>query len=137
MAIVELPYKLALVTALVVFSIPCVYSDSKLNKSELDSANWLTYGNGYANRRSSQLRQINRHNVQKLVPAWIVQTGVLGTFPTNPLVVDGVMFFSTPFNHVMAVDAVTGKEKWRYQHSMESDKLCCGSHNRGLAWGYD
>ena len=136
MAIVKLPYKLALVAALVVLSIPCVYSDSKLNKSELDSANWLTYGNGYANRRSSQLRQINRHNVQKLVPAWIVQTGVLGTFPTNPLVVDGVMFFSTPFNHVIAVDAVTGKEKWRYQHSMESDKLCCGSHNRGLAWGY-
>ena len=45
--------------------------------------------------------------MQKLVPEWIVNRPA-GTFPTNPLVVDGVMFFSTPFNPI-AVDAVTEK----------------------------
>lgn len=101
-----------------------------------DNSNWLSYGHGYASQRFSALEQINRDSVAGLRPAWIYQTGILGSFPTNPLVVDGVMFITTPFNHVVALDAATGAEVWRYEHELSQDKLCCGSHNRGLAWGH-
>ena len=57
------------------------------------------------------------------------------TLPTPPLVVDGVMYLTPPFHHVVAVDAASGAELWRYTHKSVTDKLCCGSHNRGLAWG--
>ncbi|MSQ68947.1 MAG: pyrrolo-quinoline quinone [Gammaproteobacteria bacterium] len=98
-------------------------------------ANWSTYGQGLSNQRYSELHAINTGNVAQLTPAWILQTGVIGTFPTNPLVVDGVMYLTTPFNHVIALDAASGAVKWRYTHRAQSDQLCCGSHNRGLAWG--
>jgi len=107
----------------------------RLRAAHNDQDNWLTYGHGYANQRYSALTDIEAANVHQLKPAWIFQTGVIGTFPTNPLVVDGVMFLSTPFNHVIALDAATGALVWRYTHKMSQAALCCGSHNRGLAWG--
>lgn len=122
--------------SLILLSIPCAGDDSRLLKAAFDDENWLTYGHGYSNRRHSNLRQINRHNVAKIRPAWIFQTGVLGTFPTNPIVVDGSMFITTPYNHVIALNAANGKEKWRYLHRLKDKNLCCGSHNRGVAWGY-
>jgi glucose dehydrogenase len=103
--------------------------------AEKDQDNWLTYGHGFGNQRYSELQAIDTRNVTRLAPAWIMQTGIVGTFATNPLVVDGVMYLTTPFNHVIAVDAASGAEKWRYTHKPSTDKLCCGSHNRGLAWG--
>ena len=110
--------------------------DLRLATAHRDQDNWLTYGHGYANQRYSALRDIDTDNVKHLAPAWIFQTGIVGTFPTNPLVVDGVMYLTTPFNHVIALEADTGALKWRYTHKLLADKLCCGSHNRGLAWGY-
>jgi PQQ-dependent dehydrogenase (methanol/ethanol family) len=109
--------------------------DARLVAAQTDQADWLTYGHGYANQRYSELHDIDTGNVAHLAPAWIFQTGIVGTFPTNPLVVDGVMYLTTPFNHVIALDAATGKLKWRYTHKPSTDTLCCGSHNRGLAWG--
>lgn len=98
------------------------------------SPDWRTYGQGYGNQRYSALADITTANVSALAPAWIFQSGVVGTFPTNPLVVDGVMYLTTPFNHVVALDAATGQQKWRYTHTLLNKELCCGSHNRGLAW---
>ncbi|HIE82740.1 MAG TPA: pyrrolo-quinoline quinone, partial [Dehalococcoidia bacterium] len=113
-----------------------VSDDSRLMNKDFDHTDWVTYGQGHANQRYSRLDQITKQNVSTLRPAWIFQTGVLGTFPVNPLVVDGVMYISTPLNHVFAVNAVTGEEIWRYTHATSQEKLCCGSHNRGVAWGY-
>ena len=110
--------------------------EARLLAAQDDDDNWLTYGNGYANQRYSGLDQVDVDNVHRLVPKWIYQTGVLGTFPASPIVADGVMYLSTPYNHVVALDAESGKLKWRYTHEMTTDKLCCGSHNRGLAIGY-
>lgn len=101
-----------------------------------DPEDWATYGNGYANRRYSVLDEIHIDNVARLVPKWIYQTGILGTFPTNPIVSNGIMYLSTPYNHVVALDAATGKLRWRYTHQMSTEKLCCGTHNRGIAIGY-
>ena len=110
--------------------------ETRLLQAHTDHDNWLTYGHGYANQRYSGLEQITTDNVQRLVPKWIYQTGVLGTFPTNPIVADGVMYLTTPYNHVVALDAATGAERWRYTHEMSVDALCCGTHNRGVAIGY-
>ncbi len=110
--------------------------ETRLLQAHADHDNWLTYGHGYANQRYSGLEQITTDNVQRLVPKWIYQTGVLGTFPTNPIVADGVMYLTTPYNHVVALDAATGAERWRYTHEMSVDALCCGTHNRGVAIGY-
>ena len=117
---------------------PALYAvdDDRLLSAHEDSANWLTYGHGYSNQRYSELDEINRDNVKQLAPRWIYQTGVQGTFQGNPLVADGVMYLSTPFNHVVALDAATGEQKWRYQHELRTDKLCCGPTNRGLGLGY-
>lgn len=110
--------------------------DGRLQGAEEDHENWLTYGHGYTNQRYSGLNQVNTNNVGELVPKWIYQTGVLGTFPTNPIVADGVMYITTPYNHVVALDAGTGAEIWKYRHEMSVDRLCCGTHNRGVAIGY-
>ncbi len=121
---------------LVLAGAPLAADDTRLAAAATDDDNWLTYGNGWANQRYSGLTAIDRDNVAGLVPAWIYQTSILGTFPANPLVVDGVMYLTTPRNHVVALDAATGAERWRYRHQMSQEQLCCGTHNRGLAWGY-
>ncbi len=110
--------------------------DARLAGDAAEGADWLTYGNGYGNQRFSGLEQINRDTVSALVPRWIYQTGISATFQASPLVADGVMYVTTPRNHVVALDAASGKTLWRYAHEMITDKLCCGPANRGAAMGY-
>src|SRR5207344_716431 len=75
-------------------------------------------------------------NVGRLRPAWIYQSGVSSTFQATPIVADGVMYVSLPFSHVVALDAKTGRELWRYNHKRRTDKMCCGPANRGVAVAY-
>ena len=103
------------------------HSDSNI------SPEWSTYGNGLHNQRHSLLKDINAENVHKMKLAWKYRTGKVGTFQTSPLVVDDVMYFSTPFNDVVALDAYNGSELWRYQHELTRTKTCCGPANRGVA----
>lgn len=96
-------------------------------------SNWSLYGREYNNQRYSPLKQINRDNVNKLKLAWKYKTGKKNTFQTNPLVQNGVMYITTPFNDVVALNAASGKEIWRYQHTLKNDNYCCGPANRGPA----
>jgi alcohol dehydrogenase (cytochrome c) len=106
-----------------------------LAAGDQDDRNWITFGQDYSNQRFSALTQINRDNVRGLVPAWIFQTGVVGSFQTTPLVVDGVMYITTPGNNVAAVDAATGERIWHYRHAMRSQPFGALS-NRGAGIGY-
>ena len=110
--------------------------DARLRNASNATTDWLTYGHNYENQRFSTLDQINRDNVKRLVPRWIYQTGISATFLASPVVADGVMYLSTPRNDVVALDAVTGVERWRYRHTMKTEKLCCGPANRGVSVGY-
>ncbi len=110
--------------------------EAALHDAAGDDANWLTYGHGYANHRYSGLDEIRRENVSALVPKWIYQTGLTGTFQTSPIVLNGRVYLSTPGNHVVALDGATGEMVWKYSHEMQTEKPCCGTHNRGLAIGY-
>lgn len=95
---------------------------------------WPTYGLDHSNRRYAAIDQINTGNVARLVRAWTYRSGVKATFQATPIMVDRTIFLSLPFNHVVALDAVTGRELWRYEHARKKDyPLCCGPGNRGVA----
>jgi glucose dehydrogenase len=96
-------------------------------------ADWPLYGRNYANHRFSELRQIDHSNVAKLKPAWKFVTGKVGSFQATPIVAKGIMYVTTPWNDVLALDAASGKEIWRYRHDLRTRKTCCGPANRGAA----
>ena len=105
----------------------------RLRDAQTEPSNWLTYGRDYTNQRFSPLTQIDAANVAGLAPAWSYRTGIQSTFQATPIVVDGVMYVSLPFNHVVALDARDGRQLWRYQHERRTKKMCCGPANRGVA----
>ena len=98
---------------------------------------WTVYGGDLANTRYAASDQINASNVQDLRLKWIFQTGIIGSFQATPIVEDGVMYVTTPYNHVFAVDASTGRELWHYEHKLGTTIFCCGPNNRGVALADD
>jgi alcohol dehydrogenase (cytochrome c) len=108
--------------------------DKALLNAAGNTANWLMYGRTYDANRYSPLDQINKKNVKQLIPVWTFQTGVLDGFECSPLIIDGIMYISTPWNHAYAIDCKTGSQIWHYQKSLpENLALCCDAVNRGLA----
>ena len=109
-------------------------SQAKLNGAAKDGANFLHSNGSYEQTRYYPAAQINTGNVGKLKPAFIFQTEVLESMETAPIVVDGIMYVTTSYNHVYAVDAATGKEFWHYKHKQGPvTTYCCGPNNRGVA----
>ncbi len=98
-------------------------------------ANWTTYGGNAWNQRYSTLALINATNVGRLVPRMVFQTGIsrLGSFENTPVVVDNMMYVTTPYNTAIAYDLNTGKQVWRYEHKLGTSIYCCGPNNRGVA----
>jgi PQQ-dependent dehydrogenase (methanol/ethanol family) len=108
-------------------------TQAMLNAADKNATNFLlTYGN-YAQTRFHPAKQINQKNVKNLHVAWIYQTDVKESLETSPIVVDGVMFVTTSYSHVYALDAKTGRELWHYNHKMGPvTTYCCGPNNRGV-----
>ncbi len=103
-------------------------------QASANDVEWPTYGLDYTNQRHSVIDKINTGNVKKLVRAWSYESGVKATFQATPIMVNKTLYLSLPFNHVVALDAITGKQKWRYEHILKSDyPICCGPANRGVA----
>jgi alcohol dehydrogenase (cytochrome c) len=109
-------------------------SQGQLDGAGSDTRNFLHSNMNYAQTRYYPATQINTKNVSKLRPAFTFQTEVLESMQTAPIVVDGIMYITTSYNHVYALDAVTGKEFWHYKHKMGAvTTYCCGPNNRGVA----
>src|SRR5687767_3488962 len=87
-----------------------------LNRAAGDGNNFLHTNGNYHQTRYYPSRQINVDNVKNLRPAWIFQTEVVDTMETSPIVVDGIMYVTTAFNHAYALDAKTGEQIWHYKH---------------------
>jgi PQQ-dependent dehydrogenase (methanol/ethanol family) len=105
-----------------------------LNRADGDGNNFLHTNGDYKQLRFYPNRQINGSNVARLRPAWIFQTDVRESLETTPIVVNGVMYVTTSFNHVYALDARTGEQLWHYQHKLGPVTVyCCGPNNRGVA----
>jgi glucose dehydrogenase len=94
---------------------------------------WWLHGHDLGGQRFSPLTTIDTANVSRLVPRWTYHSGVTATFQATPIVRDGVMYVSLPFSGVAALDAATGRERWKYLHTARTAKLCCGPANRGVA----
>lgn len=109
-------------------------SQSMLNNAGKDAKNWLLPNGGYDQTRHFPSAQINTSNVSKLRPAFVFQTGIVESMETAPIVVDGVMFVTTSYNHVYAINAVTGEQYWHYKHKIGPvSTYCCGPNNKGVA----
>jgi PQQ-dependent dehydrogenase (methanol/ethanol family) len=109
-------------------------SQAQLNDAGKQNVNWLHTNGDYGQLRYYGGNQINTGNVKNLKPAFVFQTEVVESMETAPIVVDGVMYLTTSYNHVYAVDAATGKEFWHYKHKMGPvTTFCCGPNNRGVA----
>jgi PQQ-dependent dehydrogenase (methanol/ethanol family) len=113
--------------------VPAV-TQEQLSAAAGDENNFLHTNGNYDQTRYYPGKQINTSNVGKLRPAWIFQTEVKESQETTPIVVDGVMYITTSFNHVYAINAKTGEQYWHYKHKMGPvTTYCCGPNNRGVA----
>jgi PQQ-dependent dehydrogenase (methanol/ethanol family) len=105
-----------------------------MNRAGADANNFLHTNGNYRQTRYYPASQINTSNVKNLRPAWIFQTEIVESQETSPLVINGVMYITTSFNHVYALDAATGAQIWHYKHKMGPiTTYCCGPNNRGVA----
>ena len=123
------------------------FASSGARGQVFSGAEWPNYGNDPGGMRYSALAQINRENVSKLKIAWIFHTGDVSDgsggrkrsgFEATPILVDGTLYFTTPFNRVIALDPETGEQRWAYDP--EIDKTLDygdGLVNRGVSTWLD
>ncbi|OYY92211.1 MAG: pyrrolo-quinoline quinone, partial [Methylophilales bacterium 16-45-7] len=122
---------LFLTSVLVLGMVGCSTHQQKNTSSNID---WPSFGLNLTSQRFSNATQINNTNVDKLAEAWRYKSGITATFQATPIVQNGVMYLSLPYNHVVALNATTGQELWRYTHDRRKDwQMCCGPANRGVA----
>ena len=97
---------------------------------------WVTPGRDAAGTYFSPLTDINAGNVAQLGFAWDYRLGTNRGQESTPLVIDGVMYATSNFGRVYALDAATGKELWTYDPHIDGQwarYACCDAVNRGLA----
>jgi PQQ-dependent dehydrogenase (methanol/ethanol family) len=101
---------------------------------------WVTHGLDYAETRHSPLKQIDASTVNRLGLAWSVEVGSEGKIETTPLVWNGVLYGTSTWSVVYAVDVRTGRLKWRWDpalvrggYARSGPRFCCGAVNRGVA----
>jgi alcohol dehydrogenase (cytochrome c) len=112
---------------------PTVTQEALTNAGK-DTKQFLHTNGNYDQTRYYLGKQINTGNVSKLRPAWIFQMEVKESLETTPIIVGGVMYVTTSFDHVYALNAKTGEEYWHYKHKMGPiTTYCCGPNNRGVA----
>jgi len=97
---------------------------------------WLTPGRDANGTYYSPLKDINPGNVGQLGFAWDYRLGTNRGQESTPLVIDGVMYATSNFGRVYALDAATGRELWKYDPHIDGQwarYACCDAVNRGLA----
>ena len=105
-----------------------------LSRAAADANNFLHTNGDYTQKRYHPATQINASNVRRLRPAWIFQTDVKESLETSPIVVNGVMYVTTSFSQVYALNAQTGEQLWYYKQPLGPITThCCGPNNRGVA----
>ncbi|NIK07223.1 quinoprotein glucose dehydrogenase [Xanthomonas arboricola] len=99
---------------------------------------WAAYGRSQAGQRYSPLQQINRDNVAQLTQAWVFHTGDLPSkrwgAETTPLKVGDSLYLCTARNQVIALDAASGKERWRYDPKVKDEAIPYTAACRGVSY---
>ena len=115
---------------------PARVDETRMLQADQEPGNWMSYGRTYSEQRFSPLRQINEQNVGQLGLAWYVDVDGRRGQEATPIVVDGVMYFSTAWSKVFAVNAATGEKLWSYDPKVPPEwavNACCDVVNRGVA----
>ena len=115
---------------------PASVDETRMLQADQEPGNWMSYGRTYSEQRFSPLRQINEQNVGQLGLAWYVDVDGRRGQEATPIVVDGVMYFSTAWSKVFAVNAATGEKLWSYDPKVPPEwavNACCDVVNRGVA----
>ena len=111
----------------------------RIVEADREPGAWLSHGRTYDEQRFSPLAEINADNVSRLGLAWTYDTGRDRGHEATPLVSDGVMYLTTSWSGVHAVDLRSGEEKWIYDPDVPMEwgyNACCDVVNRGAAlWG--
>ena len=106
-----------------------------LRQDSTTTGDVATYGMGWGQQRHSLSKQITPANVKRLVPVWNMSLDNSANASAQPLVIDGTMYHTT-HSHTIAIDAMTGRIKWKTPIELPADVigfLCCGIHSRGAA----
>ena len=132
---------------LLLFVLSLLTTRKVLALPEKDSGDeWAYYGHDPGGMRYSPLTKINRGNVSTLKVAWTFHTGDISAgddrkrsgFETTPLLVDGTLYLTTPFNRVIALDPETGTQRWAYDPKIDlNGDYGDGLVNRGVATWLD
>jgi quinohemoprotein ethanol dehydrogenase len=115
---------------------PADVDDTRLVNAEKDTGNWLTYGRTYSEQRFSPLKKIDDHNIQQLQLAWYYDLDTRRGQEATPIVVDGVMYFTSSWSKAYALNAATGALLWSYDPKVPPEwgvNACCDVVNRGVA----
>jgi quinohemoprotein ethanol dehydrogenase len=118
---------------------PGEVNESRIINADREPENWMTYGRTYGEQRFSPLHQINDQNVAQLGLVWHYDLDTNRGQEATPIVVDGVMYFTSAWSRVFALRAATGKLLWSYDPKVAGRwavNACCDVVNRGVAvWG--
>ncbi len=110
--------------------------DERIINAESEPGNWIAHGRTYEEQRFSPLSKINKESVTDLGLAWYKDMGTNRALEATPIVVDGIMFFTSTWSRVYAVEAKTGKTIWKFDPEVPGEwarKACCDIVNRGVA----
>jgi quinoprotein glucose dehydrogenase len=103
---------------------------------------WSFYGGDAAGTRYSPLKQITRGNVTHLKAVWTYHTGALSpqtdrnekaAFEATPILIEGTLYLTTPFNAVIALDPATGAERWKFDPNVDRSHDYSEVSSRGVA----
>ncbi|MDG1749730.1 MAG: PQQ-dependent dehydrogenase, methanol/ethanol family [Porticoccaceae bacterium] len=138
-------YLLVIATALMSFASHANSQSAAQTVNESSIMNpggeWLSHGRTYQEQRFSPLDSVNRNNVDELDLVWSFKFDTARGMEATPIVHDGVIYVSTGWSHVHAIDARSGEELWHYDAKVPKAQLaktCCGPVNRGVAiWQED
>ncbi len=108
----------------------------RIRNADAEPHNWLAHGRTFSEQRYSPLDQVNTDNVGNLELAWYLDLDTSRGQQATPIVVDGVLYSTSAWSKVQAVDAKTGRLLWQYDPQVPGIwdvRACCGVQNRGAA----
>lgn len=115
---------------------PAQVDTHRLIAADEDTGNWVSHGRTYSEQRFSPLKSINDDNVTQLGLAWSLDLDTHRGQEATPLIIDGVVYTTSAWSKVQAIDAVSGKLLWQYDPQVPGEtgiKACCDTVNRGVA----
>jgi quinohemoprotein ethanol dehydrogenase len=115
---------------------PADVSEFRIVNADREPGNWMTYGRTYEEQRFSPLNQINDGNVSQLGLAWYFDLDTRRGQEATPIVVDGVMYFTSAWSKVFALNAASGQLLWSFDPQVPGAwavNACCDVVNRGVA----